>query len=90
MILWEIKLIILKKNIEIHKLGDKFKQIEDNDFFVILPVIVEIDSEKAFEITLHLMNELGKDTDSIRNLFYTEHTLYNIEHKSRKYTKNYF
>lgn len=36
------------------------------------------------------MNELGKDTDSIRNLFYTEHTLYNIEHKSRKYTKNYF
>lgn len=78
MILWEIKLIILKKNIEVHKLGDKFKQIEDNDFFVILPGIVAIDSEKAFEITLHLMNELGKDTDSIRNLFYTEHTLYNI------------
>lgn len=79
-----------EKNIDVHKLGDKFKQIEDNDFFVILPGIVEIDSEKAFEITLHLMNELGKDTDSIRNLFYTEHTLYNIEPKSRKYAKNYF
>lgn len=79
-----------EKNIEVQALYSRFKQIEDNDFFVILPEIVAVDSEKAFEITLHLMEELGEDTDSIRSVFYTEHTLYNIEPKSRKYAKNHF
>lgn len=63
MILWEIKLIVLKKNIdfishnekniEVQALYRRFKQIENNDFFVILPEIVAVDFEKAFEITLH-------------------------------------
>lgn len=36
------------------------------------------------------MNELGKDTDSIGNLFYTKHTLYNIEPKSENMLKIIF